>query len=141
MRFFTKKKSNPNPSFVPPPVEKKCEHKFQDFPWYLTWDIQYNRYMIKVIEPYVYIFCGERRDKVLASYTGTNYKEGDKLLNELRNRFDNHIKYQEEVEDMINDMLPVDPEYLKWYHLLREQQDPSTSRPQAEFNKKPELKL
>ena len=97
--------------------------------------------MIKVIEPYVCIFCGERRDKVLASYTGTNYKEGDKLLNELRNRFDNHIKYQEEVEDMINDMLLVDPEYLKWYHLLREQQDPSTSRPQVNFNKNPELKL
>lgn len=139
MGFFTKKK--PNPDFVPPPIQKKCEHKFQDFPWYLIWDLQYNRYLIKVVEPYVCIFCGERRDKVLASYTGTNYKEGEKLLNELRNRFDNHIKYQEEVEDMINDMLLVDPEYLKWYHLLREQQDPSTSRPQPNFNKNPELKL
>lgn len=42
---------------------------------------------------------------------------------------------------MINDMVLVDPEYLKWYHLLRGQQDPSTSRPQVEFNNKPELKL
>ena len=132
MGFFTKKKPVTEPS---KPIEKKCEHKFQDFPWFLTWDLQYNRYTVKIIEPYVCIFCGERKDKVLGTYTGTNRNEGEKLINLLRNRFDNHIKYHEEVEDL------VDPEYLKWYHLLREQQDPSTSRPQAEFNKKPELKL
>ena len=138
MKFFAKKKV---PVASPEPVEKKCEHKFQDFPWFLTWDLQYNKYTIKVIEPYVCIFCGERQDKILASYIGTNYKEGEKLLIQLRSRFDKHIKYQEEVEDMINDMILVDPEYLKWYHLLKEQQDPSTSRPQVEFNKYPELKL
>ena len=64
MRFFTRKKSNPNPSFIPPPpVEKKCEHKFQDFPWFLTWDLQYNRYTIKVIEPYVCIFAAKGKIK------------------------------------------------------------------------------
>lgn len=140
MKFFGKNKRPIESDPILPP-EKKCNHKFQDFPWFLTWDLQYNKYIIKVIEPYVCIFCGERQNKVLSSYTGTNYKEGEKLLNELHNRFDNHIKYQEEVEDMINDMILVDPEYLKWYHLLREQQDPSTSRPQIDPNQKPELKL
>ena len=46
----------------------------------------------------------ERQNKILASYTGTNRNEGEKLLKQLRNHFDNHIKYQEEVEDMINDI-------------------------------------
>lgn len=43
MGLFTKKK---------PPieqVEKECEHKFQDFPWFLTWDLDCGRYIIKVI--------------------------------------------------------------------------------------------
>ena len=135
MGLFTKKK---------PPieqVEKECEHKFQDFPWFLTWDLDCGRYIVKVIEPYVCIYCGQRENKVLACYTGTGYQEGQKLLKSLSSRFKDHIKYQEEVEDMINDMVLVDPEYLKWYHLLRDQQDPSTSRPRAEFNNKPELKL
>lgn len=135
MGFFTKKK---------PPieqVEKKCEHKYQDFPWFLNWEIEGGRYIIKVIEPYVCIYCGQRENKVLAGYTGTGYQECPKLLNSLSSRFKDHIKSQEEVEDMINDMVLVDPEYLKWYHLLRDQQDPSTSRPQAKFNNKPELKL
>lgn len=138
MRLFTKKKPIVE---QPEPVEKKCEHKFQDFPWFLTWNLESNYYKIDVIEPYVCIFCGERKNKVLASYTGNNPKNGEKLLEQLHKRFDNHIKYQEEIEDMINDMTLVDPEYLKWYHLLHEQQDPSTSRPQVEFNNKPKLKL
>ena len=71
MRFFTRKKSNPNPSFIPPPVEKKCEHKFQDFPWYIEGEEGDNGYTfapwyhLVIKEPYVCIYCGERHDKVL----------------------------------------------------------------------------
>lgn len=125
MGFFTKKKPVTEPS---KPVEKKCEHKYQDFPWYLTWSVNTYDYTIEVHEPYVCIFCGDRIDKILSRYTGKG--DGQQLIEKLHCRFDNHIKHREEVEDMINDMVLVDPEYLKYYHMLREQQDPSTSRPQ-----------
>ena len=125
MGLFNKKQTTSEP--------QECQHKYQDFPWYLEWGDS----TVDVIEPYVCIYCGNRINKTLAHYTGV-FRPWEQA-EALRKRFDNHVKYKEEVEDMINDMILVDPEYLKYYHLLHAQRDPSTSRPQP--NKKTKLKI
>lgn len=127
MGLFTKKKIIEEPQECSP-------HKFQDFPWYLEWN---NLGIVDVIESYVCIHCGKRINKTLAHYTNVNNPYS--FAQALRRKFDNHIKDKEEVEDMINDMILVDPEYLKYYHMLRGQQDPSTSRLQT--NEKTSLKF
>lgn len=116
---------------------KECEHKWQDFPWYISSSISDDSYSIDVYEPYVCIFCGERKDIRLSHYDGRGrnaYKQGEQTLSMLKSKFENHIRERVEIEDMINDMQLVDKEYLQWYHFLRGQQNPSTS-PQPEFNK------
>ena len=138
MRLFPKKQSKEvEPTFTPP--AQKCQHKYQDFPWYLSYDISDYKYSISVIEPYVCIYCGERLNKVLSNYSGDT--NGWKHLEKISNRFTNKIYPQEEVEDMINDMVLVDKEYLKWYHYLRDQKDPSVSRELEQDNKEIKLQL
>jgi hypothetical protein len=122
MMFFSKKKSKPNPDFIPPSEQpKKCEHKYKDFRWYLTWNITPSHYHIYIKEPYVCIYCGNRIDKVLTEYEGDNGNGGYKLVKELREKFPNQITSREIIEDEINDMILVDKEYLKWYNLLKNQ--------------------
>ena len=148
MALFRKSKPTPVPTFVPsPPIEKKCKHKFQDFPWYIegiTNADGYGReyYTLTIKEPYVCIYCGERKDKVLweIQHYGSE-KDGMKAIHDLREKFKDHIRHKAEIEDMINDMKLVDVEYLKYYHLLAGTSDPSTSRPLPSWDHKPELKL
>lgn len=122
MAFWRKKQPQPEPTPVP---EKTCNHKYQDFPWYLTWNISPSSYHITVKEPYVCIYCGNRINKLLSEYKGGNGgNEGNRLLKELRETFKDKIEPQEIVEDKINDMVLVDEEYLKWYRLLRSSPSP-----------------
>lgn len=140
MGLFKKNKSTTNNEVT----SQECNHKYQDFPWYIdassgnSWD-GHRYYSIKIFEPYVCIYCGKRIDKELwnISRYGSE-REGDRMIDDLKEKFKGHIRHQAEVEDMINDMQLVDAEHLKYYHILTGTEDPSTSRTQANS---PQLKL
>lgn len=145
MGLFWKKKVTQVVEPVVPAEPQECSHKYQDFPWYIegtsNTDAYYNRsyYTIKIIEPYVCVYCGKREDKVLwhIQRYGSE-KEGQAIVDELKEKFKDHVRHRAEVEDMINDMKMVDVEHLKYYHLLAGTDDPSTSRPKSVI---PKLKL
>lgn len=125
-------------------TSQECNHKYQDFPWYIDASSGGNPngrqyYRIKIFEPYVCIYCGKRIDKELwnISRYGSE-REGDRIIDDLKEKFKGHIRHQAEVEDMINDMQLVDVEHLKYYHMLTGTDDPSTSRTQIDS---PQLKL
>lgn len=147
MGFFNRSKKEPTKQYVSTPSPpKKCEHKFQDFPWYIegeegshgSWDTWYH---LTIKEPYVCIYCGERQDKVLWEITRYgNHKEAVESLDAISNQFKDRIKHRAEIEDMINDMKLVDPQYLQYYHMLQGTKDPSTSR-QDNFEVKKDFDL
>lgn len=148
MGFFNRSKKEPAKQYVPaPPPPKKCEHKFQDFPWYIEGEEGSNKfydfdswYRLTIKEPYVCIYCGERQDKVLWKMTRYgSHKEAVETLDAISNQFKDRIRHRAEIEDMINDMQLVDPQYLQYYHMLQGTKDPSTSRLYEE-EIKPKLK-
>ena len=149
MGFFNRSKKEPAKQYVPvPPPPKKCNHKFQDFPWYVEGTEKSadaygfdNWYHLTIKEPYVCIYCGERQDKVLWEITRYgNHKEAVQTLEDINEKFKDHIKHRAEIEDMINDMQLVDPQYLQYYHMLQGTKDPSTSR-QDDFEVKKDFDL
>ena len=129
------------------PQSSNCQHKFQDFPWYIEFNIytgnyqSQNRLTYKIIEPYVCIYCGERRDIVLEQREITGYSKSDmtKTIDNVREIYADRIKPKPIIEDMINDLKLVDVEHLKWYHFLAGTEDPSTSRPKQIYH--PQLKF
>ena len=147
MGFFNRPKNAKIEDLEPKPVSppQKCNHKFQDFPWYVEGtesDDIYSRhwYHLMIKEPYVCIYCGERHDKVLYEIKRYgSHKEAIQDLNNINEGFKDHIRHRAEIEDMINDMQLVDPQYLQYYHMLQGTKDPSTSR-LYEKEVKPKLK-
>lgn len=144
MKFLDKNKNEERHST---PQSINCQHKFQDFPWYLesnmytgTYTSQ-NRLVYKLIEPYVCIYCGERRDIVLEQREITGYSKSDmkKMIENVQETYSDRIKPRAIIEDMVNDLKMVDVAHLKWYHYLAGTEDPSTSR--SKQNYRPELKL
>lgn len=131
MKLFTRKQSKEIPEVIlPQPQSQECQHKWQDFPWYITSSLSNDRYSIDVYEPYVCIFCGKRNDIKLAHYDGSGhnaYKQGKEAIDWLKRNFENHIRERIEIEDMVHDMQNVDREFLQWYHFLHGQKNPSTS--------------
>lgn len=99
------------------PVEFKCNHKWQDFPWYIqaTYFAPYRRFDLKIIEPYVCVHCKERKDIVLHHVERDNYSwdESENLLDECWEKYGEHCKDRPIIEDMINDMQLVDRQYLE----------------------------
>ena len=149
MGFFNRSKNTKTESLEPKPVSpppKKCNHKFQDFPWYIEGeesDDFYSRhwYHLTIKEPYVCIYCGERHDKVLWEIKRYgSHKEAIQGLDDINEKFKDHIRHRAEIEDMINDMQLVDPQYLQYYHMFQGTKDPSTSRLYEE-EVKPKLKV
>lgn len=151
MGFFNRPKNTKMEGLEPKPVSpppKKCNHKFQDFPWYVEGEEHGsnvygfdNWYHLTIKEPYVCIYCGERQDKVLWEITRYgSHKEAVQALDDISEKFKDHIRHRAEIEDMINDMQLVDPQYLQYYHMLQGTKDPSTSRLYEE-EVKPKLKV
>lgn len=146
MGLFNRSKKEKAKEYIPTPPQKKCNHKFQDFPWYVEGEEGDNGYTfapwyhLVIKEPYVCIYCGERRDKVLWEIKRYgNHKEAVKALDDICEKFKDRIRHRAEIEDMINDMQLVDPQYLQYYHMLQGTKDPSTSRLYEE-EIKPKLK-
>lgn len=99
------------------PVEIKCNHKWQDFPWYVQ-AIYYEdtrRFDLKLIEPYVCVHCKERKDVVLhhVERQGYSWDDAEQLLAECDEKYGEHCEARPIVEDMIHDMQLVDRQYLE----------------------------
>ena len=147
MGLFNRSKKEPVKQYIPaPPPPKKCQHKFQDFPWYVEGEesgiyASPQWYHLAIKEPYVCIYCGERIDKTLWEITRYgNHSEAVQALKEVNERFPTQIRHRAEIEDMISDIKFVDPQYLKFYHMLQGTKDPSTSR-QDDFEVKKDFDL
>lgn len=109
---------------------KECDHKWQDFPWYIeaNYFSDTQVFKCKVVEPYVCVHCKERRDKVLESYTRQfSMEEASDFVTKLQDMLGNKILNRIEVEDKINDFIMVDRDYLRGYHLVHGLKDPSVS--------------
>lgn len=126
--LFGKKKKQESVSITLAPP-KECEHKFSDFPWFLDvsverdcsyYHLRYN-YTIKVIEPYVCIFCKERKDVILDVFRGVGvcYDDFSAKLKAVTKQYEDHLQNRAVIEDMISDMQLVDREYLKYYRIVK----------------------
>ena len=108
MGFFKKK-----------PSPKHCNHKWKDFKWYIeaTYYSSDNSFNIKIIEPYVCIYCKERKNIILREIKATHCSkaEADNTYNNLLKRYEKNIEDRAIIEDKINDMTLVDREYLELY--------------------------
>ena len=133
MGFFIKKDVSESPKET---QVKNCEHKFQDFPWYIESNLITGTYqnqnclIYKILEPYVCIYCGERQNIILEQREIKGYSKSDmqKILDNLQESYSDRIKPKPIIEDMINDLKLVDVQHLRWYHYLAGTEDPSTSR-------------
>lgn len=108
MGFFKKK-----------PSSKHYNHKWKDFNWYID-AIYYssdNSFNIKIIEPYVCIYCKERKNIILKEINATHCSkaEADNTYNNWLKRYEKNIEDRAIIEDKINDMTLVDREYLELY--------------------------
>lgn len=101
-----------------------CQHKYKDFPWYVEGKYDYNTYLetINVIEPYVCILCGHRKDVVLDTVSRyfSRFEDAEKFYDNFcsNSTYAERIKPRAIVEDMINDMSLVDQKYLDIYMQL-----------------------
>lgn len=117
MAWFRKKQIPKEEKVIP-----TCDHKWKDFPWYMSGKYYYEtRYAtLQIIEPYVCIHCKERKDVVLHTITRANYSQDDvkAFLDTMNELYGEYCKPRPIVEDMINDMQLVDREYLKFAELI-----------------------
>ena len=87
------------------------EHTWKDMPWYM--DVRFNGVHqtagYEIIEPYICIICGERKNVKLESedYSGIDAEARKKIFNQVRNKYKKYLKPRAVVEDMINNILLV----------------------------------
>ena len=103
--------------------QRDCNHKWKDFGWYI--DSTYysgdsNRLEIKVVEPYVCIFCKQRKDITLMDYHTRvrNKSEAKEICDKFEEKYKDKIVDRAFIEDEINDMILVDREYLVLYEQI-----------------------
>ena len=126
MKLFSKKQSTSIST------SQECNHKWIDFPAFIrenhnTYD---NTYTIQVIEPYVCIYCKQRKNETIWYEEGKCYDVINKI-NSIKKELSKHnfIKPSIVVEDMVKDFQNVDRDYLAWYDYLHNQ------------GKRPDIKL
>lgn len=117
MGFLKKKKIEETP-------EPECKHKYRDFPWYLTAVQNHSGCTISIIEPYVCVWCGNRRDVVLhelfkdSSMYKNLTKEATSTIKYFEEIYKDQLQPRAVVEDQINDMKLVDRDYLRALALI-----------------------
>lgn len=99
-------------------------HTWKDMPWYM--EVWYNTKDktagYSIIEPYICITCGERKDVTLETlkWTGIEVAEREHYYKMIRKRYAKYLKPRAVVEDMINNILLVkDPVHLEHVELMR----------------------
>lgn len=123
--------SDENSSLASAPEEpQECDHKWQDFPWYIEGQYFVDRkyYELDIIEPYVCLRCHKRENKVLAHFARMgSEKDVDAAIEQLKKNYAPKIKRKAEVEDMIQDTIMIDPGFLKYFYMLNGGKNPSVS--------------
>ena len=113
MGLFNRKKKNAFDTLANVPHE----HVWKDFPWYMVTDYsgvnQTAEY--SVIEPYVCLTCGERKNVILDHTAWSHIKSDDREeeFAAVRKELGDKLKPRAVVEDMINDTVLVkNPNYV-----------------------------
>ena len=86
-------------------------HTWKDMPWYIrtTFNGEHMTAGYKIIEPYICITCGERKNVVLeeADWSNIDVETRDKWFEEARQKYKDYLKPRAIVEDMINNIILV----------------------------------
>lgn len=122
MKLFKRKKNKTAGEFVIP--ELPHQHVWKDMPWYMhtSYDGGKRTADYDIIEPYICITCGERKNVTLehGDWGNITSEDRDKRYNKIRNKYKRYLKPQAVVEDMINNILLVkDPDYLDIIEVMR----------------------
>ena len=118
MGFLRKKKE------TLPVIEFECKHKYRDFPWYLRYYESYTpqsyttSYNVEILEPYVCVWCGNRKDVQLYDRHFNSKKERTEHVATLLDEYGDKMQDIPITEDQINDMILVDRDYLRAVALL-----------------------
>jgi hypothetical protein len=122
MKLFNRKKNRTVDEFTIPEVPH--QHVWKDMPWYMG--VHYNGTNktagYKIVEPYICITCGERKNITLEEedYSNISSDERELIFSKVRSRYKKYIKPRAVVEDMINNILLVkDPDYLNTVEVMR----------------------
>ena len=106
MNWFKRKQSEDSITY-----EMPHEHVWKDFPWYM--DVHYSGMektaQYEIIEPYVCITCGERKD-VCLEHREWAYIDADtrkKYYEKVKEKYKDYLRPRAVVEDMINNVLLV----------------------------------
>ena len=126
MAFWAKKNKSPTIE-TPTIVDTKpvCSHKYRDFHWYIEGEYRAHsptKFEIRIIEPYVCVWCGNRKNQVLQTVTREGqYATKNEMANITQSLIDTYgdkIRPRAFVEDEINDMQLVDRDYLRALSLI-----------------------
>lgn len=116
--FNKKKKQAEAPVDIEEILKLSHKHVWKDMPWYM--DVHYSgrdkTADYSIIEPYICITCGERKNKVLETISWANISPEDreKEYAAVRKRYKKYLRPRAVVEDMINNILLVkDPDALE----------------------------
>lgn len=107
MGWFSKKKEqNTMPSLT-----LIHSHVWKDFPWYMecAWQSQNKTAEYTIVEPYVCIVCGERKNVKLEHqfWTNINSDTRKQFYQEVKDKYKEFLKPRAIVEDMINNVTLV----------------------------------
>ena len=131
MAFWNRKKIEatvtPNKDMLYGPDLKKptCAHKYRDFHWYIEGEYRAHSpsmFSIRIIEPYVCVWCGDRKNQVLQEIVRegnmASKSEMVEVTKSLMDTYGDKIRPRAFVEDEINDMQLVDRDYLRALALI-----------------------
>lgn len=122
MNWFKKKKAAKDTEFKIPEIPH--EHVWKDMPWYMNVEYSGENHTAgyKIIEPYLCITCGERKNVTLEEehYSNIGVEERERIYKKVRLRYKKYLKPRAIVEDMINNIILVkDPERLATLEEMR----------------------
>lgn len=102
-----------------------CNHKWRDFPAYMTYSYSCQELTVKIYEPYVCVYCKERRDELLNMIKRYGVKREDiyTILNGIEKKYAAIIKPRPIVEDMVKDEQLVDRQHLEIHDMLHARGD------------------
>lgn len=124
MGLFNRKKQNTKKDANVVVPEIPHVHTWKDMPWYM--EVEYNgaerSAVYRIIEPYICIICGERKNVCLETQSWENINSDirNAYYDKIRNKYKKYLKPRAVVEDMINNILLVkDIDHLHMVEKMR----------------------
>ena len=124
MGLFSRRKKKDVPAAESPIFISAHEHTWKDMPWYMEtwWSGEKRTAGYKIIEPYICITCGERKNVQLeqADWSNISVDDREQYYKDVRKRYRKYLRPHAVVEDMINNILLVkDPGRLNMIEQMR----------------------